>query len=230
MKKLVIIILSISVLAACRYRTGSGNIVTEKRNCSSFKAITVSGGFEVEVKSGSTEVLVEADDNVIKYIETDVKDGVLKIKLDHINLRNAHLTVYVTAPEINKINSSASANVTVKDVLRSGDIIRLQSSGGSEIDAKLDAPEISAKASSGGELNLSGRTRDLKAESSSGSSINAKELLSENTTVSVSSGASANVHASLNLDASASSGGNINYRGAAHVKKSVSSGGGVERE
>ena len=230
MKKLLIIILSISILGACRYRTGSGNIVTERRATSSFMGLSVGGGFEVEIKTGSTEVVVEADDNIIKYIETVVVGGELRIRLDHINLRNAHLKVYITAPEINNINSSASANVEAKDVLRSGQSISLHSSSGSEIKAVLDAPEITVNASSGGELKLSGRTRDLKATSSSGSAIKAKELLSEHTIVNVSSGASANVYASLSLDATASSGGNITYRGAGNVKKSVSSGGEVEKE
>ena len=230
MKKLLIIILSISVLGGCRYRTGSGNIVTEKRNTGSFTGISVGGGFDVEIRTGPLEVLVESDDNVIKYIVTKVADGQLKIKLDNIHLHHAHLKVYVTAPEINNINSSASANVESKDVLKSVESVQLHSSSGGEIKAALDAPEIIANASSGGELHLSGRTRNFKATSSSGSSIDAKELLSENTTVKVSSGASADVHASLILDATASSGGNVTYRGSASVRKSVSSGGEVEKE
>jgi hypothetical protein len=231
MKKLLIIILSFSILGACRYKTGSGNIVTEKRSTGSFTGLSAGGGFDVEIKTGPTEVIVESDDNIIKYIETDVVNGELKIRLDHISIHDAHLKVYVTAPEINNIKSSASANIKAKDVLKSGLAIRLQASSGSEIKAALDAPEVFANASSGGELNLSGRTRDLKAESSSGSTINSKELLSENANVSVSSGASAHVHASLSLDATASSGGNVTWRGgASNVKKSVSSGGEVEKE
>ncbi|MEP7166041.1 MAG: head GIN domain-containing protein [Ferruginibacter sp.] len=230
MKKLLIIVLSFSILVGCRYRKGSGNIVTERRNTASFTGLSVGGGFDVEIKSGPPEVLVEADDNIIKFIETIVVGGELKIRLDHINLRNAHLKVYITAPELNSIKSSASAKIEAIDVLKSEKGISLQSSSGSEIKAELEAPEITAHASSGGELNLSGRTRDLNAESSSGSTINAKSLLSEHTIVSASSGASADVHASLTLDASASSGANVTYRGAANVKKSVSSGGEVEKE
>ena len=230
MKRLLIIILSISVLGACRYRTGSGNIVTEKRNTGSFTGISVVGGFEVEVKTGPVEVIAESDDNIIKYIRTDVVNGVLRIRIDQINLHDAHLKVYVTAPEINNIKTSASANVDVKDVLRSGQAIRLHSSSGSEIKADLDAPDVFVDASSGAQINLSGKTRNFDAESSSGSSVNAKGLLSENTTARVSSGATAHVHASISLTASASSGGSINYRGAGNVKKTVSSGGSVEKE
>lgn len=229
MKKLLLIVLSLSVLTACRYRKGSGNIVTETRNTGSFTGISVAGAFEVEVKNGPVEVIAESDDNIIKYIRTDVVSGVLKIRIDQINLHDAHLKVYVTAPGIDNIKTSASANVNVKDVLRSGQAIRLQSSSGSEIKAALDAPDVFADASSGGQMNLSGRTRNFDVESSSGSTVNAKELLSENTTARVSSGSTANVHASISLTASASSGGSISYHGAGNVKKTVSSGGSVEK-
>lgn len=232
MKKLLIIFLAFSVLAGCRMKRGSGNIVTEKRNTGSFKGISVGGGFNVELKTGATEVIVESDDNIIKYIETEVENGQLKVRLSHINnLSDAHLKVYISSPEINDIEASASADIEAKDVLKSGGTMELHSSSGSNINAKLDAPEIIANASSGGGIDLSGRTRDLKATSSSGSTIDAKELLSENTTANVSSGATAHVHASLSLDATASSGGHITYRGGAvNVKKSESSGGGVEKE
>ena len=231
MKKLLVISLSVLVLGACRYRSGSGNIITEKRNTGTFTAIAVGGGFEVEIRhSDVTEVTVEADDNLMKYIKTDVADGQLKINLDNIHVHDAHLKVYLAAPEINDIKASAAANVEVRDELKSGGSIQLHASSGAEIKTVLDAPGIIANASSGGELNLSGHTRDFKATVSSGSSINAKELQSENTNVTASSGASANVHASLQLVAKASSGANITYKGAANVQKTVNSGGEVEKE
>ena len=231
MKKLLIIILSVSVLAACRYRSGSGNIISEKRHTGNFTGFAVGGGIEVELRhSDATEVTVEADDNLIKYILTDVNDGKLKIRLDNINVHDAHLKVYLTAPEINDIESSAGSNVEVKDVLKSAGSVRLYASSAGEITTVLDAPSIVINASSGGELKLSGRTRDLKGTISSGASVKAKELQSENTDIDASSGARASVSASVKLDANASSGANITYRGGATVQKSVSSGGEVEKE
>ncbi len=231
MKRSLVIILAILFLGACRYRSGSGNIITEKRTVGSFRSLSVSGGFEVELRQGATEELtIEADDNLIKYIETDVVNGQLRIEMDNMNLRNAHLKVFITAPAVNKIKASAAAEIDVKDGLRSANQIELDASSGGNITSVVDAPKVIAEASSGGELNLSGRTRDLKANSSSGSSINAKELLSEYTKASASSGAAARVHASVSLDANASSGGNVNYVGGGSVKKSASSGGAVEKD
>lgn len=69
MQKLGIFIIAILLFSACRYKSGSGNIVTEVRETGSFTGIRVSGGFEVELRhAGNEEVIVEADDNIIKYI------------------------------------------------------------------------------------------------------------------------------------------------------------------
>ncbi|MEO6489740.1 MAG: head GIN domain-containing protein [Ferruginibacter sp.] len=227
MKKFILIVLGILSLAACRYRSGSGNIITEKRSTAEFTGVIVAGGFEVEIKTGPPQVKVEADDNLMRYVETKVVNGQLKIRMEDVNVHDAHLKIYITAPEINTIKASAAADVIAKDVLISRKI-NLQVSGGSGIEAGIDAPETSVEASSGGSIKLSGRTRDLKVTCSSGSVIKAKSLLSENTTVNASSGGAANVHASVTLEANASSGGDISYSGAANVRKSVSSGGTIK--
>jgi hypothetical protein len=72
MKHFLILLFTIFTLASCDQTTGSGNIVTETRKTSIFDAISVGGSFEVEVKTGEViSVVVEADDNIMKYIETN---------------------------------------------------------------------------------------------------------------------------------------------------------------
>lgn len=229
MKRLLLIIFSSILFGSCALKSGSGKIVSQTRDTGPFKGVTVSGGFKVEIKNGPVEkVVVEADDNLMKYIEVKVVGNVLKIRMEEINVSDAHLSVFITAPEINEITASAASEVAVKDLLKSFGSINLKASSGSDIQTAVDAPEIKADASSGAEITVSGRTKDLRAESSSGSTVAAGELLSENSYVTASSGASTRVNASVKIEASASSGGNIVYKGAATVKKTESSGGSVE--
>ena len=231
MRNLLIVSAGLLLFSACSHRTGSGNIVTEKRTTSSFTGVNAAGGFEIEIKNGpAEEVTIEADDNIIKYIKTNVEDGQLKIRLKINNVNEAHLKVFITAPEINKINTSAAAVLTVKDGLKSAGEINLQASSGSKITAAVDAPSVVANASSAGDIIINGRTKTFTAESSSGSSIKAFQLLSENTVATASSGASTNVHASVSLNANASSGGNVKYKGVTNAKINQSSGGSVSKE
>jgi len=173
---------------------------------------------------------VEADDNVMKYIETTVNGDNLKIGLkDHVSLSNTHMKVFITAPQINGIKASSGSDVTVKDLLKNTGRLALNASSAGSITANIDAPEVEADASSGASIQLSGKTRDLNVTVSSGSDLKAGELSSENTVVNSSSGSSATVHASVSLNANASSGASIHYYGGGNVQKNVSSGGSVDK-
>lgn len=232
MKRIIFFLITLITLASCRFTTGSGNIITEKRSVANFNGISVGGAFEVEVKIGTnTELTVEADDNIMKYIETRVSGNVLKIRTEGLhNYSEVHMKIYITTPSLTSIRTSASAGVRVLDVLTGTNKLSFHASSSGSIEAEIDAPEVETDASSGATLSLSGKTRTYRAEASSGANIKTWDLLSENTDVNVSSGASAKVHASLSLKATASSGGSVTYHGAARVSNSVSSGGSVDKK
>jgi hypothetical protein len=231
MKQLTYLLFLLFILGSCRFKTGSGNIITETRSTGNFNGISVGGSFEVEVKTGAvTSVVVEADDNIMKYIQTRVSGNTLKIGTEDLNnYSDVHMKVFITAPSIKQIKASASANVDVKDVLTGSDQLTFGASSGATIRAEVDAPKVNADVSSGASINLNGKTQTYSAESSSGATLSSRELLSENTTVKASSGASARVHASVTLNANASSGATVTYHGAATVNQSVSSGGNVTK-
>ena len=232
MKQILFLLFSVIIISSCSHTTGSGNIISESRPAGNFDAITVGGGFEVEVKTGPvTAVVVEADDNIIKYIETQMIGNTLKISTEDLhNYNDVHMKVYITTPALKTIRSSASAAVVVQDILVSTGKLIFKASSGSSIKTDVDAPEVEADVSSGASITLGGKTKTATSEASSGAEIKLWDLLSENTTVKVSSGASAKVHASVSLNATASSGASITYHGAAKVNKNVSSGGSVEKQ
>lgn len=232
MKQLVYLFFLIILLGSCRHKTGSGVIISDTRSTDNFDGINVGGGFEVEVKIGSpTSVLIEADDNIMKYIETSVAGNTLKIRTEDMNnYSDVHMKVFITAPAIKRIKASASAEVDVLDVLTGNDELTFGASSGGSITSKIDAPQVTSEVSSGASISLTGNTKTYSAQASSGAKIRSRDLLSENTTVKVSSGASATVHASISLNANASSGASVTYHGAATVNQSVSSGGSVTKK
>ena len=231
MKQVLFFFFAVIILASCRYTTGSGNIITQKRNVGNFRGISVGGAFEVEVKIGPVaEVTVEADDNIMKYIEITTSGNILRIRTENLhNYSNVHMKIYITTPDLTSINASASAEVKVLDVLKNEGKLSFIANSSADIEAEVDAPQVEARASSSGSVTLRGKTKNYAAEASSSGDIKSEELLTENADVSVSSSGSAHVHASVSLNAHASSSGDIVYHGAANVTKSVSSSGSVEK-
>jgi Putative auto-transporter adhesin, head GIN domain len=233
MKKLLIITLSSIALFSCRPSLrGSGNIITQKRSVGNFKSLSASTSIEVDVKIGSTyEVSVEADDNVVDYVKTEVVGGTLKIRYaDNTSLRNASVTVHVTVPTLEKLSASSSAKIEVDGTLTNTSKIEFDASSSAEIDATVDAPQIDADANSSANITLSGKTQNFKVEVSSSAVIKAEDLLSENTTADANSSGTAYVYASVKLDGKANSSGAVKYRGGAAVTKNESSSGSVEKE
>ena len=69
--------------------TGNQKVITQNRSVTAFHAIKVSGGIDVELLQGKElKLQVEADENLVPLIRTEVKDGVLNIYHDE-SIRNA---------------------------------------------------------------------------------------------------------------------------------------------
>lgn len=231
MKNILLVVLSICLLQSCEVKTGSGNIERQDRKLNEFHSVHVGGSFDVVIRHGNNyKVTIEADDNILEDIETDISGGRLKIEYrDNVNISNADVKIYVETPELTSVNASASADVKVEGVLSSGKTLKFHASSSASVEAEVDAPAVEADASSSGKITLKGHTKDLDTQASSAGEIEADELLSENTKAQASSGASINVHASLKLNGQASSGGSINYRGDPTVSRQESSGGSISK-
>lgn len=232
MKQLLVILFAFAGLNSCDYTTGSGNVITETRNVGNFNSISVSSSFDVEVKIGTTAAIrVEADDNIMKYIVTNVSGNELRIKVEGMhNLNDVHMKVFITTPSLIRINADASATVKVLDIIKDAGKLSFTATSSADIEAEVDAPEVEAQANSSGSVTLSGKTKNYKAQVSSSGDIKSAGLLSENADVEASSSGSADVYASVSLNANASSSGSIDYHGGATVKQSVSSSGSVEKK
>jgi len=203
---------------------GNGEIVEESRNITEeFTAIYASEGLDVFVIQGNTlSINIEADENIIDLIGTDIRDGCLKVHAIE-NIGRATKNVYVTLPEITSLKSSSGADLIAQNMIQA-DKLELDASSGSDIQLKVSANEIEIDASSGSDIRISGNTDMLYADASSGSDIMANDLETKRCNAGASSGSDISLNVSESLVADASSGADITYKGNANVttKKSVS--------
>ena len=223
--------MAIFAFCSCHHESGSGNIITEKRQTGNFTGISASAGIEVELKEGATAVSVEADDNLMRFVKTTVEGNTLKIYIgENVSLNDTHIKVMVSAKGIKMLEASSAAEINAKDVLTGVDKITIEGSSAGKVEAEVDAPSVNIESNSAADVHVKGKTKTLDASCSSSGKIDANDLLSENTKVEASSGAEADVHSSVSLNADASSGANINYRGGGNVVKNTSSGGSIDKK
>ncbi len=233
MKYISIIAIIILATSCHNGKRGSGNIITETRNVSTFTSVNASTSIDVDVQQGAeTSVIVEADDNLIKYIETTVVGNELKIRLKNISIWNqATIKVHVIAPKYEGFTASASAEITGKNTVTSTSKIKLKASSSANINVEVDAPSVDVDASSSADITVSGRTKEVMVDANSSALVELSKLQAETATAEASSSADVTIYASVKINAKANSSGDIKYTGGAtDVVKSESSSGSVTKE
>lgn len=210
-------------------KTGNGIVTTETRGIThEFTEVSASEGLEVYItQENDFEITVEADENIIHLIGTDIKNGKLRIHAIK-NIGRATKKVYVSLPSITSLKSSSGAHLRTENVVKS-DKLEIDASSGAMIKVDLIAAELDIDASSGANLEISGEATTVYIDGSSGTNINSRGLTTKICNVDASSGANISVNVSESLTADASSGGNISYSGDASVKKNKSVSGSVHK-
>ncbi len=207
------------LLSACHFNIntgekGNGKVVTQERNVSDeFTEVKGSAGLDVYLTQGDeNKIVVEADENLLQYIETDIENGKLHVTTSENIGRSKSKKVYVTYKQLSNIEASSGADVTGNTVIKS-EFLSLKSSSGADLNVEVFAKDLTAKTSSGADLRVKGKASSLIADASSGSEINAKDLLVISCNAEASSGAEVTVNVKEQLETHVSSGGDINYYG-----------------
>ena len=206
----------------------------QTRTVSEFHGISVSSGIDLYLtQKNIPEVRVEADEEAMENLITEVEGGILKIYMKEkswlqFNWNHASCKVYVSFKTLDKLEASAGSDVASQSVLNL-DKLDLDASSGADVKLELNASEVNAGSSSGSDIVLKGKAISFQVDASSGSDINAADFQTKKCNASVSSGSDIQVYVTEQLDAHASSGGDIEYSGNPAQKEiQKSSGGGVQ--
>lgn len=214
--RIVAIVLLLVATTSCMIQgvKGNGDIETQDRNIDqNFTSISVSQGIDVYLTTDSAvQIIVEADENIIDLILTEVHNGRLKVYLSKNIWRSTSRKVYISAPSINEVRTSSGAMVKFENTLKA-DKLTLKASSGSDIRGNVYVTDLECSTSSGADIRLSGTTKSLDARASSGSDIKAYDLDADYVTANASSGADIRVNVSKSINTKASSGGDVKYRG-----------------
>jgi hypothetical protein len=231
---------------------GSGNVTEEDRDVDGISGVELATLGTLYIEVGDSEALrIEAEDNLLDYIETDVRGGELVIgtrrgyELDPTEPVNYYLTLM----ELESISLSSDGDAEAPGLQAERFSISLSSSGSLDI-ASLDCPSLDVDVSSSGDVSIAeltggtitveissdgdveidgGEVQDQEISIHSSGEYLAGDLASAEVTVDLSSNGSATVRVSDRLSGSLSSSGNVYYIGDPEVDVNTSSSGKVEQ-
>ena len=149
----------------------------------------------------------------MEYVVTEVKNGVLEVRYKSGTYLNDHAKVFISAPGLNEISSSGSADIAINGTLKNSGEISFHLSGSGDVEGSVDAPSVKAYSSGSGDIKLSGRTKDFLCEIRGSGDVKCEGLRSENADVSVMGSADVHVFASVGLKVTVSGSGDVYYSG-----------------
>jgi len=226
-----LLIFSLNVNAQNNNIKANGQVVTTTRTVDNFDNINVSGSFDVDlVKGKEGDISIEASENLMDVIVTEVVDGTLKIKFKKgVNIRNSktiHITVsYAT---IEGVSLAGSGNIHTDDVVNAANL-DLSLSGSGSIQLGVSCTNLSSSISGSGNMNLNGKTDVFSCSISGSGNVNSSELIANTVHAKISGSGNIKVNAIQEINAKTSGSGNVIYTGNPATVKANSSGSGSVR-
>lgn len=189
--------------------TGSGIKAFEKRDVADFTSVKGSGAIAVEISAQKDfSVEVEADDNLLEFVKTEIDGNTLEIYTEGNISRRNPIIVKIGMPTVDGISISGASKAIVRDV---------------------KGEELSLKANGASKIIVNGEVTNLSAGINGASNIEAQELKTENTAIKANGASSATVFTVGSLRVKANGASRINYIGEpTNIEKKTNGGSSVQ--
>ncbi|MET1260455.1 head GIN domain-containing protein [Flagellimonas sp. DF-77] len=222
MKKLPVLILALVTISASaqwgKRIKGNGNVVTIERNVGSYDAIAAAGWFDVILVDGKEgQLTLKGEENLLEYIETEVKNGTLTIKKEKgVNLKSSNwkggIIITVPVEQVNSVSLSGSGDVVSKTTLKA-ERFNASLAGSGDVDLSVEADYFKASLSGSGDMVFTGNAKDFVVSVAGSGDIKAFDLEAENVEANVSGSADLKVTANQAIRARVAGSGDITYKG-----------------
>lgn len=210
---------------------GSGQVSTESRQVHGFHSVDLAGVATMTVKRGSTEALtVQAEDNLLPLLRTDVEGGVLRIgpRQGTAVAPTKPIHYDLTASQLDALHVTGAATVDARDM--NADQFRLEVTGASHVDlTNLATSSLTVDVTGAGAVKASGQATRQTVTISGAGSYSAQDLSSQQATVEVSGSGDCAMRVSNSLSVSISGAGHVGYVGSPTVQQKISGLGSVTK-
>jgi hypothetical protein len=205
---------------------GSGTAASEERAPGEFSSVRFAlPGVLVLEQGAPALVLVEGDDNILEHVNTEVRQGTLRIGSGSTRLRpRTALRVVVRAPEFEAIESAGSGIVEAAGLRGAGLTLSVAGSGDAFL-PDLEVGELRVRVAGSGSVEMSGHAAHQVLSLAGSGEVEARSLASESAEASIAGSGSAWLNVTERLTANLVGSGSVNYLGDPEVtSRTVGSG------
>jgi phosphotransferase system IIB component len=205
---------------------GSGKVITENRDMRNFSALSLAVTGDLTITQGQTEALtIEAEDNIVPHIKTEVRDGTLFISFDRQNWQDwlqptRPIKFNLALENLTAVESSGAENIKSASIKTERLSLKLNGAGNVKID-RLEASEIVTVISGAGNVDLAGQVTRQEATLNGVGSYRAGDLNSQVAKITVNGAGGATLWAREGLDVRVTGAGGVNYYGNPTVTKDI---------
>ena len=166
--------------------------------------------------------------NLASDVEIINKNGELKVRMPLSKLLkgdDVSATIYYS--KIESVQASEGSTIKSEATFKAV-AFNVSAQEGSQITLSLDVDKVTVKGSEGSQITLSGDAKNQDVLINSGAIYKAQKLVTNQTTVTVNAGGSADINAKNIVDAKVRAGGNIDiYGNPKQINKKVFAGGNI---
>lgn len=191
---------------------GSGKVKSESRKSKGFTSISLTGMGRVVLEQTEKDSLsVSADDNLLSYLTSEVKNGILTLGIKNNTSFNTH--------------NEIAYKVTVKNLKE------LNISGSGDIDAKkIKTDKLKVVVSGSGKVTLQGEASTQEINVSGSGSFDGENLKCKTVKIDIAGSGNGVVNASEKLDANISGSGSVEYLGNPTLTQDISGSGSITKK
>jgi len=223
-----VIVLFAILFSGCGIMRGSGEVITVKRDVSDFEHVVLSGIGTLYVTVGETESLkIEAEDNLLPYIESSIRGNTLDIGFsrDRWNMAiqpTQPIRYFLTVKDLAVLELSGAGNIEVDELETLH--LRVATSGAGNIEIKnLTTDQLTVEVSGAGSCRVySGEVHSQDLHISGAGGYRAGDLKSQTADIEISGLGGAEVWAESALSVTISGAGNVNFYGQPSISQNVS--------
>ncbi|MBD3867563.1 MAG: DUF2807 domain-containing protein [Acidobacteria bacterium] len=206
---ILVLLLTVGAAAAGSVK-GSGNLRIEERSVGDFHGVSLMGSPDVTITvGGPTSLSVEAEDNILPLLTTEVVNGILEIGSEKSFSTRKGIHVTLTVPELRSVAVIGSGDIVAEGV--SGDLFKAMVKGSGDIEVTGSVERVEVDVLGSGDIKLFG-------------------LDAVHGEATVKGSGDIDIQASGTLELSVLGSGDIRHRGSAEVHKEVHGSGDISAD